>query len=347
MAQLKNLIVEGDSRLIGDTNVGKITASSIVKSGGTSSQFLKADGSVDSSTYATTAHTHTTTLAADSGTSSVTLSAGGKYKLTAGGNSVIFTMPAGTSSDVYWATYGTSTYAEVRAALEAGKEVLMKYAVPPDGDEIRLFRAGLDTGQQDGIYFSCTDGYTMIETSVDTSDSWDSMNSYIVESISNRVSTLTGNTSATNKYPNCKAVADYVGRNAAGKYSCTKSSGSGVTSLFCCNGNLVCYGSSSSFTGTFAMTVSNFYEAFMKSIGGYTLDKEALSDTNKITELAYLMTNSSITKLAAGSGSNSRYEFSYQSINGSTGTPTSFTYGASSSGCRISVSTSGVTLTIV
>lgn len=54
MAELKNLIVEGDSRLIGDTNAGKITASSIVKSGGTSSQFLKADGSVDSNSYATT-----------------------------------------------------------------------------------------------------------------------------------------------------------------------------------------------------------------------------------------------------------------------------------------------------
>ncbi len=47
MAELKNLIVEGDSRLIGDTNAGKITASLIVKSDGTSSQFLKADGSVD------------------------------------------------------------------------------------------------------------------------------------------------------------------------------------------------------------------------------------------------------------------------------------------------------------
>jgi hypothetical protein len=33
---------------------GAITASSFVKSGGTSSQFLKADGSVDGNTYATT-----------------------------------------------------------------------------------------------------------------------------------------------------------------------------------------------------------------------------------------------------------------------------------------------------
>lgn len=38
-------------------------------------------------------HTHTTTLATDTGTSSITLVSAGKYKLTAGGTSVIFTMP--------------------------------------------------------------------------------------------------------------------------------------------------------------------------------------------------------------------------------------------------------------
>lgn len=35
-----------------------ITAAKFIKSGGTSSQFLKADGSVDSNTYSTTSHTH-------------------------------------------------------------------------------------------------------------------------------------------------------------------------------------------------------------------------------------------------------------------------------------------------
>ena len=48
-------------------------------------------------TSATTAakgnHTHTTSLATDSGTSTVSLAANTKYKLTAGGNSVIFTTP--------------------------------------------------------------------------------------------------------------------------------------------------------------------------------------------------------------------------------------------------------------
>ena len=39
----------------GITSEATITGSTIVKSGGTSSQFLKADGSVDSSTYLTSA----------------------------------------------------------------------------------------------------------------------------------------------------------------------------------------------------------------------------------------------------------------------------------------------------
>ena len=48
--------------VVGDVNIsGVITASSFVKFGGTSSQFLKADGSVDSSTYLTS-YTETQTL---------------------------------------------------------------------------------------------------------------------------------------------------------------------------------------------------------------------------------------------------------------------------------------------
>lgn len=46
------------------------------------------------STAAAGNHTHNITLASDTGTSTVTLAHGGKYKLTAGGKSVIFTMPA-------------------------------------------------------------------------------------------------------------------------------------------------------------------------------------------------------------------------------------------------------------
>jgi hypothetical protein len=40
---------------LGSTTTNSITANAFIKSGGTSSQFLKADGSVDSTTYLSTA----------------------------------------------------------------------------------------------------------------------------------------------------------------------------------------------------------------------------------------------------------------------------------------------------
>ena len=49
-------------------------------------------------TPATSGHTHTTTIASDSGTSQLTLAFGTKYKLTAGGTSYIFTMPSNPNS---------------------------------------------------------------------------------------------------------------------------------------------------------------------------------------------------------------------------------------------------------
>lgn len=51
------------------------------------------------STAAAGNHTHTTSLASDTGTSTVTLAHGSKYKLTAGGTSVIFTMPTDNNTD--------------------------------------------------------------------------------------------------------------------------------------------------------------------------------------------------------------------------------------------------------
>ena len=46
-------------------------------------------------------HSHTLSLATDTGTSSVDLAYGGKYKLTAGGKTLIFTMPSANNSDSY------------------------------------------------------------------------------------------------------------------------------------------------------------------------------------------------------------------------------------------------------
>lgn len=53
---------------------------------------------------AASGHTHATALVTDTGTSTITLSHGGKYKLTAGGTSVIFTMPSDNNT-----TYSAGT----------------------------------------------------------------------------------------------------------------------------------------------------------------------------------------------------------------------------------------------
>jgi hypothetical protein len=57
-----------------DLGSNSITANSVIKSGGTSSQFLKADGSVDSSIYSTTTGTVTSVAALTLGTSGTDLS---------------------------------------------------------------------------------------------------------------------------------------------------------------------------------------------------------------------------------------------------------------------------------
>jgi len=52
MAILKDLTVLGSSRWLSDSFGTNITANAFIKTGGTASQFLKADGSVDNNTYA-------------------------------------------------------------------------------------------------------------------------------------------------------------------------------------------------------------------------------------------------------------------------------------------------------
>ena len=50
--------------------------------------------------FATSNHTHTTSIAASTGTNQITLAFGGKYAITAGGTSYVFTMPANPDTDV-------------------------------------------------------------------------------------------------------------------------------------------------------------------------------------------------------------------------------------------------------
>lgn len=83
----------------------------------------------NSSAYATSGHTHTTSIATDTGTSQIALAFGGKYKLTAGGTGYIFTMP---TIDVY--THPSYT-AEDPAAIKIGRDssghVVLGSAITP------------------------------------------------------------------------------------------------------------------------------------------------------------------------------------------------------------------------
>ena len=73
---------------------------------------------------ATSGHTHTLSLASDTGTSSITLAHGGKYKLTAGGNSIIFTLPTDNNTNpanYYWANIKVSAASSTSTAPQFGK----------------------------------------------------------------------------------------------------------------------------------------------------------------------------------------------------------------------------------
>lgn len=61
-----------------------------------------------STTAAAGNHKHSASLATDTGTSAITLAHGGKYKLTAGGSSIIFTMPASDGNTTYTFAEGST-----------------------------------------------------------------------------------------------------------------------------------------------------------------------------------------------------------------------------------------------
>jgi len=77
---------------------------------GGSNKFTVSDGTnsfevpITISGYATSGHTHTTTIAADSGTSALNMAANTTYKLTAGGTTFIFKTPADSNT---WRPVGT------------------------------------------------------------------------------------------------------------------------------------------------------------------------------------------------------------------------------------------------
>ena len=97
-------------------------------------------------TTATTAaagnHTHTTSLASNTGTSTVSLSANSKYKLTAGGTSVIFTTPVDADHITTATTSGSGNAVTAISADASGALTVTKGTT---------FLTGHQTIKQDGV----------------------------------------------------------------------------------------------------------------------------------------------------------------------------------------------------
>lgn len=74
-------------------------------------------------------HTHTASLATDTGTSAITLAYGGKYKLTAGGQSVIFTMPASDNTNTWRGIQNNLTSDSTTDSLSAAQGKALKALV--------------------------------------------------------------------------------------------------------------------------------------------------------------------------------------------------------------------------
>lgn len=68
---------------------------------------------------ARTSHTHDTSIATSTGTSALTMSHGGKYALTAGGDSFIFTLPADSNTDTNVTQTATTTSASYEVLFSA------------------------------------------------------------------------------------------------------------------------------------------------------------------------------------------------------------------------------------
>ena len=107
--------------------------------------------------------------------------------------------------EVFFAEYGVTTAAEIDAAISAGKSVLCFY----NG---RFYTLGTDGLSSNYIgFFSAGSNVLYILSLNRTNNSW-AASQNTLQSVSDRVSTISGNESSTSKYPNTKAMADAIGK---------------------------------------------------------------------------------------------------------------------------------------
>ena len=111
--------------------------------------------------------------------------------------------PVGGSSDVFWATYGSTTYADAFNAWNSGKLIALYYS-----NKFYIGWYHLTSGEL------CFSNFTGATQSILTlkSSGWASGGAMSLENSYNKVSTLSGNETSTTKYLNCKGMADALGK---------------------------------------------------------------------------------------------------------------------------------------
>lgn len=107
-----------------------------------------------------------------------------------------------TAPEIFWATYGTTTAAEIDAAVTAGKQVLVF-----DGGWVYTY-VGKDTGYH--YFFGVVGNITYRRIQVQISTSGWARHAIAVQGSSDKVQTIEGNETSESKYPSTKAVADFA-----------------------------------------------------------------------------------------------------------------------------------------
>lgn len=116
-----------------------------------------------------------------------------------------------TAPEVFWATYGTTTAAEIQAAIEAGKIV----AVDGFNNNKRIYMCVgriVASASYDFYVFVSHYNDQMSFVRVRTDNNVWASGQWVFEQTANKAQTLSGNETNTAKYPSTKAVADALGK---------------------------------------------------------------------------------------------------------------------------------------
>jgi hypothetical protein len=104
------------------------------------------------------------------------------------------------ATEIFWAEYGVTTYNEIATAVSEGKMVFTPFSS-------RIFTlAGIHSSRY--LFYEAT-GSVIYTISVGTDNGW-LQNNTPYENAANRVSDISANSTSTTKYPNTKAVSDYI-----------------------------------------------------------------------------------------------------------------------------------------